>query len=63
MPSAELADGQRDPMKWFYHDWLVAQLLDEPTATDAIACCVSWTATWTTALMDRGGEVGAFLRA
>ena len=29
MPSAELADGQRDPMKWFYHDWLVSQLLDE----------------------------------
>lgn len=28
MPSAELADGQRDPMKWFYHDWLVTQLLD-----------------------------------
>ena len=25
---AELADGQRDPMKWFYHDWLVTQLLD-----------------------------------
>ncbi|MBO4352112.1 MAG: NAD(+) synthase [Eggerthellaceae bacterium] len=33
MPSAELADGQRDPMKWFYHDWLVTQLLDE-TACD-----------------------------
>ena len=31
MPSAELADGQVDPMKWFYHDWLVEQLLD---ATD-----------------------------
>jgi len=28
MPSAELADGQRDPMKWFYHDWIVTQLLD-----------------------------------
>ena len=26
MPSAELSDGQRDPMKWFYHDWLVEQL-------------------------------------
>lgn len=33
MPSAELADGQRDPMKWFYHDWLVSKLLDE-TAGD-----------------------------
>ena len=33
MPSAELADGQRDPMKWFYHDWLVSQLIDE-TAGD-----------------------------
>ena len=28
MPSAELADGQHDPMKWFYHDWLVTRLLD-----------------------------------
>ena len=28
MPSAELADGQRDPMKWFYHDWLVSELCD-----------------------------------
>ncbi len=28
MPSAELAAGQRDPMKWFYHDWLLGQLLD-----------------------------------
>ena len=26
MPSAELSPGQTDPMKWFYHDWLVAQL-------------------------------------
>ena len=30
MPSAELADGQRDPMKWFYHDWLVRKLKAEP---------------------------------
>ncbi len=29
-PTAELADGQRDPMKWFYHDWLVDQLTDYP---------------------------------
>ena len=29
MPSAELKDAQRDPMKWFYHDWLVERLLDE----------------------------------
>ena len=34
MPSAELADGQKDPMKWFYHDWLISQLLDV-TAGDA----------------------------
>jgi NAD+ synthase (glutamine-hydrolysing) len=26
MPSAELASGQVDPMKWFYHDWLVSEL-------------------------------------
>ena len=29
MPSAELANGQVDPMKWFYHDWLVGQLLGD----------------------------------
>lgn len=39
MPSAELADGQRDPMKWFYHDWLVEQLLDSPNV-DAGACSI-----------------------
>lgn len=39
MPSAELSDGQRDPMKWFYHDWLVEQLLDSPSV-DAGACAV-----------------------
>lgn len=27
-PSAELAAGQRDPMKWYYHDWLISELLD-----------------------------------
>jgi len=25
-PSAELANGQYDPMKWFYHDWLITNL-------------------------------------
>lgn len=44
MPSAELADGQRDPMKWFYHDWLVGQLLgdgrDFPLSLDDAACDV-----------------------
>lgn len=29
MPSAELSNGQIDPMKWFYHDWLVAKLLGD----------------------------------
>lgn len=42
MPSAELDDGQKDPMKWFYHDWLISQLLGdeaEPgTTLDAIVC-------------------------
>lgn len=28
-PSAELASEQRDPMKWFYHDWLIGQLLGD----------------------------------
>lgn len=28
-PSAELASEQRDPMKWFYHDWLISQLLGD----------------------------------
>ncbi len=39
MPSAELAEGQRDPMKWFYHDWLLGQLLDGQ-GIDAGACAV-----------------------
>ena len=30
MPSAELKDAQRDPMKWFYHDWVVENLVDSP---------------------------------
>lgn len=29
MPSAELSNGQVDPMKWFYHDWLVSTLLGD----------------------------------
>lgn len=28
-PSAELASGQKDPMKWYYHDWLVSELIDK----------------------------------
>lgn len=30
MPSAELKDAQKDPMKWFYHDWIVENLIDSP---------------------------------
>lgn len=30
-PSAELKDKQLDPMKWFYHDWLVQYLIEYPT--------------------------------
>ncbi len=33
MPSAELKDAQKDPMKWFYHDWLVDRLTDYPGYT------------------------------
>ena len=40
MPSAELSDGQRDPMKWFYHDWLVPYLLDAGGSLDENACAV-----------------------
>lgn len=29
-PSAELKDAQKDPMKWFYHDWLISQLIENP---------------------------------
>ena len=39
MPSAELASDQVDPMKWFYHDWLVEQLLDNPSVDEG-ACRV-----------------------
>lgn len=39
MPSAELADDQRDPMKWFYYDWLIEQLLDAPSLNEG-ACAV-----------------------
>lgn len=28
-PSAELKENQYDPMKWFYHDWLISQLTDK----------------------------------
>ena len=42
MPSAELASGQKDPMKWFYHDWLIGELLgdgsDIAMSRDDIAC-------------------------
>ena len=33
MPSAELKDAQKDPMKWFYHDWIVEHLVDDPDFT------------------------------
>lgn len=39
-PSAELSEGQRDPMKWFYHDWLIDKLLDSEEGIDAAACDV-----------------------
>ena len=29
-PSAELKDAQQDPMKWFYHDWLIEKLTEYP---------------------------------
>ncbi len=29
-PSAELKEAQKDPMKWFYHDWLISQLTEYP---------------------------------
>lgn len=31
-PSAELKDAQLDPMKWFYHDWLIEKITEYPTA-------------------------------
>ena len=33
-PSAELREAQYDPMKWFYHDWLIDQLTGDVTAED-----------------------------
>ena len=36
MPSAELASGQRDPMKWFYHDWLLCYLLGDTLESAAL---------------------------
>ncbi len=32
-PSAELKDAQKDPMKWFYHDWLISQLTEYPRSS------------------------------
>jgi NAD+ synthase (glutamine-hydrolysing) len=32
-PSAELKNDQLDPMKWYYHDWLVQYLIEYPTKT------------------------------
>jgi len=32
-PSAELKDAQKDPMKWFYHDWLTNVLCDGKLAS------------------------------
>ncbi len=29
-PTAELRDNQVDPMKWFYHDWLLTKLMNYP---------------------------------
>ena len=63
MPSAELSTGQVDPMKWFYHDWLIGKLLgddsqDRPVFDD-IACDVL-----ARYLDDRlyGSEVGKWIR-
>lgn len=29
-PSAELKNNQLDPMKWFYHDWLISKITEYP---------------------------------
>lgn len=29
-PSAELKDDQKDPMKWYYHDWLIDNIMRDP---------------------------------
>lgn len=34
LPSAELRDCQKDPMKWFYHDYLVEHLGNDMSITD-----------------------------
>ncbi len=39
MPSAELYENQKDPMKWFYHDWLIQELFDVEDF-DAAACSI-----------------------
>ena len=36
MPSAELSEGQQDPMKWYYHDWLVPFVSENPYALESI---------------------------
>ncbi len=35
-PSAELREAQYDPMKWFYHDWLIDQLTDKHVEVEQI---------------------------
>lgn len=30
-PSAELKNQQVDPMKWYYHDWLISKLMEYPS--------------------------------
>lgn len=35
-PSAELREAQYDPMKWFYHDWLISQLTDKNVEVEDI---------------------------
>lgn len=32
-PSAELKENQLDPMKWYYHDWMVQFMIEYPTRT------------------------------
>ena len=32
-PSAELKENQLDPMKWFYHDYIIQKLLEYPTGS------------------------------
>lgn len=39
MPSAELYENQKDPMKWFYHDWLIQELYDVEDIDNA-ACSI-----------------------